>query len=153
MTLAPLKPRQHYFSPPTGDAEITVMLLASPKVTAFPHKHDRRCSLTSNKGDVSTQAAALPRPNRRAFRATKRTTSAATCKCWCHDIWFCLDRLIHHLIPRNVTESGFIHRQFQLNRVGTVLSDEYDTQAREDKTEGKVLTMEPLILASIRCTD
>lgn len=57
------------------------------------------------------------------------------------------------MIPRNVTESGFIHRQFQLNRVGTVLSDEYDTQARENKTEGKVLTIEPLILASICCTD
>lgn len=55
--------------------------------------------------------------------------------------------------PRNATKSGFIHPQFQLNRFGTVLSDEYDTKAKEIKTKGKVLTIDPLILASMSCAD
>lgn len=130
-------------------AEIKVTLLASHKVTAFSHKHDHDCSLTSTKETL--------RPKPQSFlvqtaerSGNKRTSSAATRKCWCHNIWLCLYCLIHPLvIPRNATKSGFIHHQFQLNRIGTVLSDEYDTQARENKTKGKVLTIEPLILASL----
>lgn len=62
-----------------SDAEITVMLLASHKVTAFfSRKHDCDCSRTLTKEMFSTQTAVFARPNHRGFEQHKDVLSCTS---------------------------------------------------------------------------
>lgn len=121
------------------------MLLASHKVTAFWYKHDHDCSLTSTKETL--------RPKPQSVRTIKGRPHLQLVNVGVTISVFAFTvstRLCYQEMQPNLV---LFTLNFKLKRFGTVLSDEYDTEARENKTKGKVLTIDPLILTSISCAD